>query len=269
MTLNENVVDKVFQLWQARVETASRRLRRSPARAFFTVRDLPAADRPRERMSALGAESLSQQELLACLLGRGIAGESVLVTAQRLLNQFGSLHGIADASIEQLSQVRGVGFAKAAQLKAACEIGRRLRISSEAMGKPVRTADQAILVAQRALSGKKKEYFILLILDARHRVSKTVEVSVGSLDTSIVHPRETFREAIVASAAAIILAHNHPSGDPAPSPEDLELTHRLIEAGRLIGIPVLDHIIVGAVKSVSLKAGGFWPREDEEDQSGA
>lgn len=209
-------------------------------------------------MAALGSQALSSTELIACLLGRGVAGESVTVTAQRLLAQFGSLRGIAEASLEELAQIRGIGLAKACQLKAAWEIGRRVESApSGAQGAPLETADAAGRAARRYLAGRKKEHFILLLLDSRHRVLRVAEISVGTLDMSVVHPRETFREAISACAAAIILAHNHPSGDPAPSQEDLELTRRLTEAGRLLGIPVLDHLIVGAKGYLSLRSAGF------------
>jgi len=259
-------------LWEAEVQqrrtnwTRSVRAERSRSmNSGFTVRDLPVSERPRERMAALGPEALSQQELLACVLGRGVAGESVLVTAQRLLSRFGSIQGISQASLEQLAQVRGVGQAKAVQLKAACEFNRRMRLTPSATGNPIETPEAAMEAARAQLLGKTKEHFILLLLDARHRLMKVAEVSVGSLDASIVHPRETFREAISAGAAAMILAHNHPSGDPAPSAEDLALTWRLVEGGRLLGIPVLDHVVVGAERSVSLKAAGQWPSEEDPD----
>ncbi len=182
----------------------------------------------------------------------------MLLTAQKLLKKFGSLEGIAEASVEELQQVRGLGLAKACQIKAAGEIGRRAESAPESLrGRPIETVEAAGLAARRFLAGRKKEHFILILLDSRHRVLKTAEISVGSLDTSIVHPRETFREAIVASASAIILAHNHPSGDSAPSREDLELTRRLTEAGRLLGIPVLDHLIIAGRRSLSLREAGF------------
>ena len=227
-------------------------------KAAFTVRDLPPSDRPRERLSTLGAEALSQQELIACLLSRGFSGESVLTTAQRLLAQLGSLQGIADASVEELARIRGVGQAKAAQLKAAFEFSRRVGAApAGGTGQPLDSTQAAAHAARQHLARRKKEHFILLLLDSRYRVLKVAPISVGSLDMSVVHPREAFREAIAAGAAAIILAHNHPSGDPAPSPEDLSLTRRFMEAGRLLGIPVLDHLIVGSGEPFSLSAGGF------------
>ncbi len=265
--LDIDIVAKAMEIWRADVEAAAQKRKMKkiippPAKSEFTVRDLPAEERPRERMVTLGAAALSQMELLACILGRGIAGESVLVTAQRLIARFGSVQAIAAASVEELAKVRGVGPAKAVQLKAACELGRRANAPLLPPGAAIRTAEEAIAAARRELAGKRKEHFVLLLLDTRHRIFKTAAVSIGSLDASIVHPRETFLEAIQAQAAAIILAHNHPSGDPSPSPEDLELTHRFIECGQILGIPVLDHVIVGAERSISLKAEGFWPDDE-------
>ncbi len=262
-----DVVALAQELWQREVQAAGRPRQpaKARARAALTVRDLPVAERPRERMARAGAEGLSAAELVACILGRGVSGESVLTTAQRLLGRFQSPQGIAGASLEELMQVRGVGLAKAVQLRAACELGRRAALDpAEARGQPVAMAEDAMRLARRHLAGKKKEHFILLLLDSRRRLIRAAEISVGTLDMSVVHPRETFREAISAGAAAILLAHNHPSGDPAPSAEDLELTRRLMEAGRLLGIPVLDHLIVGGRGCLSLRQNGFLAFSDGE-----
>ena len=253
-----DVVTLAMELWQAELARRARAKNRPPPpRAEWTVRDLPPPERPRERMVALGADKLSATELLACLLGRGSAGQSVLLTAQRILSRFRSVSGIAQASVEELAQVPGIGLAKAVQLKAAFELSRRMESETDAPGPALETVEAAGRLARRFLSGKRKEHFIILLLDSRHRVLRASEISIGSLDMSVVHPRETFREAIAASAAAIILAHNHPSGDPTPSQEDLTLTRRLIEAGKLLGIPVLDHLIVGRSEVLSLQANGF------------
>lgn len=223
----------------------------------LTVRDLPLSERPRERLIALGPEALSQQELLCCILGRGIAGESVLVTAQRLLEAFGSLQGIAEASVEQLAKVRGVGPAKAVQLKASAELARRVAHASRThRPQAIETSDAAAELIRPHLEDKKKEHFVALLLDNRHRVIRLSPIAVGSLSASLVHPRELFKEAIAASAAAVIVAHNHPSGDPEPSAHDCALTKRLVQAGKLLGIEVLDHLIVGADRTVSLKVLG-------------
>lgn len=223
----------------------------------LTVLDLPQAERPRERLAALGADALSEQELLCCILGRGIAGESVLVTAQRLLREFGDLRGVAEASIEQLAQVKGVGLAKAAQLQAAVELARRLALPSRRPPRPIESAEAAAAELRPYLADKKKEHFVALLLDNRHRLIRLAPIAVGSLSASLVHPRELFKEAIAASAAAVIIAHNHPSGDPTPSEQDVTLTKRLVRAGTLLGIEVLDHLIVGAEVVVSAKALGI------------
>ena len=225
----------------------------------FTIHDLPTSERPRERLQKLGAEALSAQEILALILGRGIAGESVMVTAQRLLGEFGSLKGVAAASLEQLSHVKGIGLAKAAQIKAAFELSSRVDGYSEAGRRPpLKTPDDVAGLVRSRLKGKKKEYFLALLLDTRNRLIKAAEISVGSLDSSIVHPREVFKEAISASAAAVIFVHNHPSGDPEASEDDVNLTKRLAEAGEVVGIEVLDHIIIGDNKYTSLKRDGLF-----------
>jgi DNA repair protein RadC len=229
------------------------------AKKSFTIHDLPLSERPRERLQKLGAEALSAQEILAVILGRGVAGESVMVTAQRLLSQFGNLKGIADASVEELSGVKGIGIAKAAQIKAAFELSSRLDGYSQAGDKPVvKTPEDVNVLVKGRLRGKKKEYFLALLLDTRNQLIKVSEIAVGSLDTSIVHPREVFKEAISASAAAVVFVHNHPSGDPEASEDDIKLTKRLAEAGELVGIEVLDHIIVGDKKFLSLKREGLF-----------
>ena len=225
----------------------------------FTIHDLPIAERPRERLQKFGSEALSAQELLAVILGRCIAGESVMVTAQRLLSQFEGLKGLAQATVEELSQIKGIGLAKACQIKAAFELANRLEAYPSADNITIikNPIDVAALVKNK-LSGKKKEYFITVLLDTRAQVIKICETSIGSLDSSIVHPREVFKEAISASAASVIFVHNHPSGDVSASEQDIGLTKRLVEAGQVIGIDVLDHIIIGDNKHLSMKAKGLF-----------
>jgi DNA repair protein RadC len=225
----------------------------------FTIRDLPLSERPRERLQKLGVEALSAQEILAVILGRGVSGESVMVTAQRLLSRFGSLKGLAQASVEELSAVRGIGLAKAAQLKAAFELASRVEGYSGAGDKPVvKTPEDVASLVRSRLKDKKKEYFLALLLDTRNQLIKVSEIAIGSLDASIVHPREVFKEAISASAAAVIFAHNHPSGDATASEDDINLTKRLAGVGEIVGIDVLDHIIIGDKKYLSLKREGLF-----------
>lgn len=225
----------------------------------FTIHDLPVSERPRERLHKLGAEALSTQEILALILGRGIAGESVAVTAQRLLNQFGSIKGMAGASLEELAQVRGIGAAKASQIKAAFELANRLDGYPDSDKKPmVKTPDEVVRLVKGRLKGKKREHFLVILLDTRGQLIKISEISIGSLDSSIVHPREVFKEALSASAASVIFAHNHPSGDPEPSEDDVKLTERLANAGEVMGIDVLDHVIIGDKKYLSLKREGLF-----------
>ena len=225
----------------------------------FTIHDLPLSERPRERMQRFGAEALSAQEILALILGRGISGESVMVTAQRLLSQFGSLKGVAGASLEELSQVKGIGLAKSCQIKAAFELASRIEGYADAGEKPmVRTPEEAASLVMGRLKGRKKEYFLALLLDTRSRLIKICEISVGSLDSSIVHPREVFKEALAASAASVIFVHNHPSGDTEASEDDIGLTKRLVGAGEIMGIDVLDHVIIGGGEYLSMKREGLF-----------
>jgi DNA repair protein RadC len=221
----------------------------------YTIHDLPASERPRERLQRHGVEALSTSELLALLMGRGISGESVIITTQRLLAQFGNLQNLAAATVEELSSIKGIGIAKAAQIKAAFELGKRLNDPDyNPKGPLVQSPEEAFKSMQEKLKGKKREYFYILCLDTRNRVSVKKQVSQGNLDSSIVHPREVFKDAISSLASSVIFVHNHPSGDLEPSTEDVHLTKRLVEAGELLGIPVLDHIIVSDRGYTSMKS---------------
>ncbi|NWF51904.1 MAG: DNA repair protein RadC [Nitrospirae bacterium] len=222
----------------------------------FTIHDLPRAERPRERLQKHGAEALSSQELIALILGRGIRGESVMVTAQRLLSAFGNIKNLSEASIEELSAIKGIGLAKASQIKSAFELARR---KDEHDGKqiPVKSHQDVIKAVKQKLQDKKKEHFLILSLDTRNNLKKISTVSKGTLDANLVHPREVFKEAIQSLASSIILVHNHPSGNPEPSEADIEITKRIQETGRIVGIDVLDHIIIADNNSFSFKEKGI------------
>ena len=218
----------------------------------FTIHDLPVEERPRERLVKFGEQALSVQELLQLILGRGIAGESVVVTAQKLLSQFGSLQKLAEASIEELSSIKGIGLAKATQIKAVFEIGRRLSTqASPYKSKELTDPKKVYQLIKSKLKDYQKEHFYIIALNSRNH--SVAEVSVGSLNASIVHPREVFAEAIKNNAASVIFVHNHPSGDPEPSEGDLVTTKKLVEAGKILEIEVVDHIIVTSNSFLSFK----------------
>ncbi len=222
----------------------------------FTIHDLPKEERPRERLLKFGEQALSAQELIQLILGRGIAGESVAVTAQKLLTQFGSLQKLSEASIEELFSIKGIGLAKATQIKAAVEVGRRLSTQTPAYKKKeLLNPEKVARLVRSKLKDYSKEHFYLIALDSRNW--SIHEVSLGTLNASIVHPREAFTEAIKSKAASVIIAHNHPSGDPEPSQDDLEITKRLVEAGKVLDIEVLDHIIVTKETFLSMKEKGI------------
>ena len=218
----------------------------------FTINDLPKEERPRERLVKFGEQALSVQELLQLILGRGIAGESVVVTAQKLLSQFGSLQKLAEASIEELFSVKGIGLAKATQMKAAFEIGRRLSTQATPYkSKELTDPEKVYRLIKSKLKDYHKEHFYIIVLNSRNW--SVAEVSMGSLNASIVHPREVFAEAIKNKAASVIFVHNHPSGDPEPSEGDLITTKRLVEAGKILEIEVIDHIIITNNNFLSFK----------------
>ena len=222
----------------------------------FTIRDLPRAERPRERLQKHGAEALSSQELIALLLGRGIKGESVMVTAQRLLSAFGNIKNLSEASIEELSAIKGIGLAKAAQIKSAFELARR-KDDNDYAKISVKSHQDVVKLVREKLKDKKKEHFLILCLDTKNNLKKISTVSTGTLDTNLVHPREVFKEAFQSLASSIILVHNHPSGNPEPSEADMEITKRILETGKIVGIDVLDHIIIADNKSFSFKEKGL------------
>ncbi|MBM3839979.1 MAG: JAB domain-containing protein [Verrucomicrobia bacterium] len=231
---------------------------------YIPIKDRPASERPRERLALQGAESLSHAELIAILLRTGTKGVSALDVAQQLLQRFGTLENLARASLDELKQTKGVGRDKAIALKSAFVLAQRMaqEIQCEAplLDTPQRIAD----LLREANRLYDVEHFQVLLLNTRRRLIRMEDISQGTLDTLLVHPREVFKLAIAANASALILAHNHPSGDPTPSDADIKVTRDLIRAGHLLKIEVLDHIILGRRTEerprdyVSLRELGYW-----------
>ena len=221
--------------------------------SYVTVKEMPTDERPRERLARMGAQALSTAELLAIILRTGVGGENVLAMAGRILAQFDGLAGLARADFSELAAVHGLGPAKSAQVMAALELGRRLMAEAPEERWQIRSPGDAARVLMPALGYLEQEQFAVLYLDTRNRVVAQEMLYKGSLNTSLVRIAEVFRGAVRRNCAALIVAHNHPSGDPSPSPEDVALTRRLIEAGKLLEIDVLDHLVIGQNRYVSLR----------------
>ncbi len=216
--------------------------------AVYQVRanDLPKALQPREKFDRLGPENLSESDLLALLLRTGTAGTNVVELAETLLMQYGSLSALSRTSVAELQKIRGIGKEKAKILKAALEIGRRLVQENVGENPRIASPEEAAAVLRERARSLDREVFWVLLLDTKSRLmAPPCEVSKGTLNSSLVHPREIFKPAVQQSAASIILAHNHPSGDPSPSAQDIRITKKLIEAGKTMEIKVLDHLIIG------------------------
>ena len=224
---------------------------------YRRLKDLPEELLPRERLYQLGPEMLSNKEVLAILLRTGLKGENVLDFAERLLTEAGGLAGLARMSVHELTQLHGLGEAKAAEVKAALELGRR-SASADPMTRPVINSPQDIAhLVMEEMRYLDREHFRIVSLSTKNHVLGISSISVGSLNSSLVHPRECFKEAIRRNSNAIILLHNHPSGDPTPSREDLDVTRRLADGGQILGIEVLDHVIIGDNRYISLKERGI------------
>lgn len=222
-----------------------------------TIKEMPEGERPRERLQHYGAGALSTAELLAIILRTGVGGENVVRLAERLLAQFDGLPGLATATFAEICQVRGMGEAKVTQVKAALELGRRLLVSAPHERPVIRSpADVAHLVGAEMAFLPQEEFWVLH-LDTRNRVTRVHRLYRGSLNQAAVRVGEVFRSAIRDNAAAIIAVHNHPSGDPTPSPQDVAITRALVEAGKLLEVELLDHVIVGQGRYVSLKERGL------------
>ena len=221
------------------------------------IRDYPKEERPRERFLQDGPQSLSNQELLALLLRTGSREESVLQLSGRLINSFKGLRLLKEASVEELTVIKGIGEAKAIQILASVELGRRINNLNDQDRYVIRSPEDGANYCMEEMRFLSQEHFVCLYLNTKNQVLQKTTVFIGSLNASIVHPREVFKEAFKRSAASIICLHNHPSGDPSPSREDIEVTKRLVECGKIIGIEILDHIIIGEHKYVSLKEKGY------------
>ncbi len=221
------------------------------------IKDLPVQERPRERLLQYGPEYLSNRELLAILLETGTRNQSVFALADQLIAHFGSLRALACATYEEMAEIKGIGPAKAARVIAAFELTKRLSNSSLEVREVIRSPQDAADIVMDEMSLLDREHFVILMLNTKHAVIAKKVVSIGHLNASLVHPRELFKDVIKKSSAAVILVHNHPSGDPTPSEDDIRVTQRLCEAGRLLGISVLDHIVIGDKSYVSFREQGL------------
>jgi len=224
---------------------------------YITVKEMPEDERPRERLARVGPQALSSAELLAIILRTGVKGENVVTMASRLRAKYGGLAGLSRVELAQLGQEHGLGPAKASQLLAALELGRRLMAESPEERFQIRAPQDAANLLIPLIGHQEQEHFVVLYLDTRNRVMDREVLYKGSLNTSLVRIAEVFRGAIRRNCAAIIVAHNHPSGDPSPSPEDVALTRRLVEAGKLVEVEVLDHVVIGQGRFVSLRERGL------------
>jgi DNA repair protein RadC len=220
------------------------------------MKDLATDDRPREKLLRHGAQALGDNELVALVVGSGVARANALALANELLTSRGGLHGLLRSACADLARQRGIGVAKAAQLVAALELGRRTLAHAPGARVQLRTPRDAAAFLLPAFGSRLVEHFGVVLLDSKHRVLRTTVVAVGTLNSTVVLPRDVFREAMLGAAAAVVVFHNHPSGDPSPSPDDVELTRRLAAAGTLVGIDVVDHIVLGDVKYCSFKEMG-------------
>lgn len=229
----------------------------SRPRPAYRITDLSEDDRPRERLAALGPTALSKAELIAILLRVGVPGENAVQVGERLLKDLGGLPGLHRASLEELTRQHGIGAAKAAQLKAAIELGRRL--ASETPDEPpvINSPEDAADLVRYEMSALEDEHLKVLLLDTRNHVLTIQEVYHGSVNSSQIRIGEVFKAAIRRNAAAVIIVHNHPSGDPTPSPDDVAVTRACVQAGKLLDVDVLDHLVIGQGRYVSMKERGL------------
>jgi DNA repair protein RadC len=221
------------------------------------MKGLSPDDRPREKLVRHGAQALGDNELVALVLGSGCHDRGALVLANELLAARGGVHGLVQAACGDLARVAGIGPARAARLVAAVELGRRTLAHRPRARTQIQAPRQAAALLMPAFGGRSVEQFGIVLLDTKHRVLRTAVLAVGTLNSVAIEPRDVFREATLGGAAALVVFHNHPSGDPSPSPDDVELTRRLVAAGELMGINVIDHIILGDVRYCSFEEMGL------------
>lgn len=220
------------------------------------MKDVPKEERPRERLVKYGSTHLSNQEILAILLGSGTKKESVMDVSNRLLMHFEGLKLLSEARIEELTAIKGIGQAKGVMVLAALELGKRVQQYKPTERYVVRSPEDGADYVMEDMRNLQQEHLVVLFLNTKNQIIHQQTIFIGSLNASIVHPREIYREAVKRSAASIICAHNHPSGDPTPSQEDIHVTRRLVEAGKIMGIELLDHLVIGQHTFVSLKEKG-------------
>ena len=223
----------------------------------YRIMDLHESDRPRERLAMLGPQALSNAELIAILLRVGVTGESAVQVGQRLLQKFNGLSGLHRAPFDELMDQHGLGEAKASQIKAAIELGRRLTLEAPEERPTINSPADAAALVSYEMSALEQEHLRVILLDRRNRALETVEVYKGSVNSSQIRVGEIFKEAVRKNASALVVVHNHPSGDPTPSPDDVAVTRAIVQAGKLLDVEVLDHLVIGQGRWVSLKERGL------------
>ena len=231
--------------------------------ASYRITDLAESDRPRERLARLGPQALNSAELLAILIRVGVKGENAVQVGQRLLQTFGGIRGLHKATYEEVKSQRGLGEAKASTIKAAIELGRRLSLEAPEERPVIHSPADAAALVMYEMSALEQEHLRVMLLDTRNQVIDIVELYHGSLNISMIRVGEVFKPAVRRNIASIIVVHNHPSGDPTPSPDDVAVTRAIIEAGKLLDIEVLDHLVIGQGKFVSLKERGLGFKEQK------
>ncbi|MBN2109609.1 MAG: DNA repair protein RadC [Methanosarcinaceae archaeon] len=220
------------------------------------IREMPEDERPRERLLKFGPEALSNAELLAIILRTGSRKENVVNMCSRIFSEY-SLKQLSQANINQLMQIHGIGAAKAAQIAAVFELARKLESFTDEPKRKIRSPADVYSLLYPKMREQKRERLVALLLDTKNQVLREEIISIGTLNANIVHPREVFKAALMESCASVIISHNHPSGDPTPSREDIAVTEKLVEGGKLLGIDLLDHVVIGDGRYVSLKDEGY------------